>query len=379
MKKILFVTGTRAEYNLLKPIIDKVIKSKKIEYSLVVTGMHLLPQYGNTYKLIQNEGIKIDAKLKIKVRKKGSEKMSLELGKMILGLSTIIKKINPNITVVLGDRTEALAATCASAYQNIPVAHIHAGDKADSLMIDESTRQAITSMSHLYFCASKNSAKRLNKMGLENWRIHNVGAPGLDNIKNKKYTNTKEIKKKLNLKEEEKFVLIVFHPIPADLKNSIKGIKNIIKAVKKLKIKAIAIYPNSDFGTEEIIYHLKKSNITSFNNLSNKDYLGLLNNAEALIGNSSSGIIEAPSFHLPVVNIGERNKHREQAKNIILVDYEFNNILKGINKAINHKFKKSLQKLVNPYGNGTASKKIVKILEQCLKKDKEELLLKKGE
>ncbi len=328
--------------------------------------MHLMPEFGETIKEIKKDGFKIH-KIGATYREDSKESMADFVGELIRLLTKEVKKIKPDIILILGDRGEMLAGAVVGAYLTIPVVHIHGGDVTST--VDEFSRHAITKLSHIHLAATKNSAQRIEKMGEDKWRIFVVGAPGLDEILNEKLLSKKEIAKKYNLNLAEPILLVIQHPVSAEIENSVKQIKETMEAIKELSLQAIVIYPNADAGGRKMIKVIEKYAknlfIKIYKNVPRKDYLSLMNIASVMIGNSSSGTIEAPSFHLPMVNIGGREKGRERTINIIDVEYDKKQIKEAVKKAIYDKnFLAKLKNCKNPYGDGKAGPKIAKILRK---------------
>jgi len=365
-RKICVTTGTRAEYGLLKPIIDEISKNKKLELHLIVTGMHLSKKHGYTINEIIKDGFKIHSKINMIPDGNSSYFMANALGKGIIEFSKIFKKVQPDINLILGDRGEAFASALAASHMNIPNAHIHGGDRTMA-GIDEYVRHAITKISNLHFAATKKSKQRIIQLGENQKFVFFTGSPGIDQIKNNYISSKIELEKEYNFKLTGNEIILLQHPVTTQIQLSKKQIDNTLKAIKKLKIPTICISPNSDAGNLEIFQAIKKaasdlSFINLYSNMPRKDFLGLLKHCGLLVGNSSSGIIEASYFKIPVVNIGIRQKNREKGNNVIDVKDDSNRIYVAINKIINSKSKQK-QKNEYVYGNGNASKKIVKVLE----------------
>lgn len=367
-RTIAVVTGTRAEYGILKPLLEKIKKSDNLDLKLIVTGMHLLKDHGNTIAEIKADGFKVAGVVEMYDNAiDDSRHHSLALAKGVAGFTNLFFNLKPDMLVVFGDRLEPLAATLASIGLSLPVAHIHGGDKTDSGHIDESIRHALSRFSHLHFTATLGHVGRLIKMGEEPRRIFRVGALGLDSIVNQEITDKKRLFKKLNLATDKKTMVCVFHPLYTEIAAAGKQMEEILQAVKFFKLQTVVIYPNNDSGSSEIIKEIKKNEnisfIKIFANLKHGDYVSLLARADVLIGNSSSGIIEALSLGLPAVNIGLRNVGREHGENVIFTKVRKNEIIKAIRKALYEKdFKKQVAKSKNPYGEGKTSARIVKIL-----------------
>jgi len=362
-RKILYISGTRADYGLMKSVLREIEQNPKLNLEIIVTGMHLMKEFGITLREIEKDGFKIH-KINVIYEEDNKESMANFIGKFIQLLTKKIKKIKPDIILLLGDRGEMLAGAIVGAYLTIPVAHLHGGEITST--VDEFSRHAITKLAHIHFPATKKSAERIIKMGEEPWRVHVVGAPGLDTILNSKLLSRDEIGKKFPIKSKEPFILLIQHPVTTEIEEAGKQMEETMKAIKELKINTIVIYPNSDAGGRKIIKVIKKySNekfIHSYKSINHLDYLSLMKHAAVMVGNSSSGIIEAPSFKLPVVNIGIRQEGRERANNIIDVPYNKEKIKKAIKIALSKEFKVKLKKCKNPYGDGKTGKRVANIL-----------------
>ncbi len=373
-KKILIITGTRAEYGLLKSTIERIMKSKILSLCLVATGMHTLKEYGNTMEDIKKDRVPVNYVVPILK----SDDMLSALSKEIEGIKNICLKEKPAAILVLGDRDEPFAGAIVGGHLKIPVFHIHGGD-VSGYSVDDYIRQAITKFSHLHFTASQKSYERVLSSGEEKWRVFKVGAPGLDILNKISYLSKDQLAAKFNLKTDKKWLVVLQHPTPLD-KIAIKDqIEPTLKAVATIPAEKIIIYPNSDTGSDIFIKVIKKykqnKDFFIFKNLDRSVYLSLLKNSDALVGNSSSGIIEAGFFHLPVVDIGNRQLGRERENNVIEALYDYHQVKIAINKAFSSKFKKHCNNTKNPYGSGQAAKKIIKIIEDNI--DKPELFYKK--
>ena len=364
-QKISITTGTRSEYGILRELIKEISKSKKLELYLLVTGMHLSKKFGYTINEIKKDKIPIHAKIKMIPSGNTPYDMSVSLGKGIIGFSKIFKKIKPDLNVVLGDRDEALASALAASHMNIPNAHIHGGEISQG--IDEYNRHAITKISNIHFAATKKSKERIIKMGENRRNVILTGSPSIDEIKMSKISSKHELEKKYLVDLDKPLFLLIQHPVTTEFEKSDLQIKMTLDALSKLKNQTIAILPNSDAGNEQIINQLrifsKKCNFLKvFPNLPRNDYLGFLRYCSALIGNSSSGIIEGSYLHTPVVNIGIRQLGREKDVNVIDVPiFSKSLILNALKKSLKKKNKKIKNSSI--YGTGNASKKIVQYLE----------------
>ena len=365
-RKIVYITGTRADYGLMFSVLNAIKNHPKLDLILIVTGMHLMSEFGKTIKEIEKDNFEL-YQIKEIYEKDDKASMAGFVGRCINKFVDAFNCIHPDIILLLGDRGEMLAGAVAGAYMNIPVAHIHGGDVSGT--VDEPVRHAITKLSHIHFPATKKSAERIIKTGEEKWRVHVVGAPGLDTILNEKVIESKEIARKYDLNLSKPIVLMVQHPVTTESDDAVKQVRETLNAIVELKHQTILIYPNADAGGRRMIKAIKKYEkydfIKTFKSLPHKEYLSLMKIANVMVGNSSSGIVEAPSFHLPVVNIGTRQQGRERAGNVIDVDYNRNEIIKGIRKALHDKkFKEKVKKCKSPYGDGKAGERIVKILSE---------------
>jgi len=363
-KNVLIITGTRADYGLLKPVIEAMQKSKKLIPKLLVTGMHTLKKYGLTINDIKKDKMPVSCIVKIRE----NDDMLTSLSKEIVGIKKFCEKNKPDLILVLGDRDEMLAGAIVGAHLGIPVAHIHGGDISGNCNVDELNRHAVTKLSHLHFPATQKSYQRVIRLGEERWRVFNVGAPGLDSLSKMKFLNKKEIARKFRLDTNKKWFLVIQHPVPLEKISIKQQFRPTLLAVSRFDSEKIILYPNSDTGSNFIINesskYKNKKYYHVFKNLDRIVYLSLLKHSNVIIGNSSSGIIESSYFKLPAVNIGNRQKGREYSQNVIHVDYNEKKIKKAVELALSKKFKNICRKIKSPYGNGAASRKIVKIIEK---------------
>ncbi|QCH26955.1 UDP-N-acetylglucosamine 2-epimerase [Clostridium tyrobutyricum] len=368
MRKILVVTGTRAEYGLLYWTMERINEDNELKLQLIVTGNHLVSEYGYTVETIKKDGFKIDEEIDMMINSNKKSGIAKSMGLELIQMAQAFDKLKPDLMLILGDRYEIfIAATCAM-IMNIPIAHMNGGESTEGL-VDEQIRHAITKMSHIHFPGAEYYRKRIIKMGEESWRVFNVGQAGIENVKRLKLLNKEQLEEKLNIKLDKKIFIITYHPVTLDVENIGQQVDNLLEAVKRFDAIYIFTYPNADFGSEIIINKIKKfvkenSNANIFYNLGQKIYLSLLKYADVMIGNSSSGIIESPIFKLPVVNIGDRQKGRLRNNNIIDTRYTHDSIYNGIYKALfNKEFKNKLKDLQNIYGDGLTSEKIVDVIK----------------
>ena len=362
--KILFVTGSRSEWGYIRPILD-ILKKKKIKTNICLTNMHLLDSYGYTLNEIKNDGYKINEKIYMALDGYNTYTMTKSLGVFMISFTDMLLRIKPNWVIIAGDRSESFAACVVAAYNNIPTAHIQAGELSGN--IDGQSRHAIGKFSHLHFCANNEFAQRLKKMGEQNFRIKTVGSPQLDELNNiNNFKKKKKIFEKLNIENLNKYLLVVYHSVTEEFYNTEKNFNVFFDSLKKISLPKVCILPNNDAGSNIIKTNILKERMSDFyifDNINREKYLYILKNASCIVGNSSSGIIEAPTFKIPCVNIGRRQNKRLKTKNVIdVLTHNKNAITKAINKALSKKFKDKLKNLKNPYGNGRSSKEIVDIL-----------------
>lgn len=365
-KKIAITTGSRAEYGILRSLIHEINQNKNFELLLVVTGSHLSKNHGMTIKEIIKDGIKISSKININPKGQESFDSATSMGKAVIEFAKFFKKSKPDINIILGDRYEMFASAIASYQMNIPNVHIHGGDRSGGL--DEYTRHAITKISNIHFTATKMSSERIRKMGEKSKTIFHTGSLAIDEILNHNITKKQELEKKYKIKLNGKNILLIQHPVTTENENVQKQISKTLQAILKIKKDIIIIGPNSDTGNKFIQKKIKEvsknnNNVKVFDNIPRQDFLGLLNNCGVLVGNSSSGIIEASLFKIPVVNIGVRQQNREQGPNVMNVK-EFSE--KKIEIAIKKAFSKNKTelKISKIYGNQRVAKKMINILEK---------------
>lgn len=373
-RKISVITGSRAEYGILRPVLQEIQSNKKLQLYLIVSGMHLSKKHGLTINEIEDDGFSIYATVDMMPKGNSTYYMSVALGKGIVEFSKVFKKLKPDINLVLGDRDEVLASTIAAYHMNIPNAHIHGGDRSRG-GIDEYNRHAITKMSNIHFAATKKSYDRIIKMGENPKMVFLTGSPSVDEISKNKITSRINLAKRYPFAFAGNEILLLQHSVTTQSELSGKYMQSTLEAIVKTKRPTIAIAPNSDTGSKEIFNHLllyanKYSFITMYPSIPRSDYLGMIKYCGVLVGNSSSGMIDASYFNTPVVNIGVRQEGRERGMNVIDVS-EGNP--KSIHRAILDAFKmRKHGRLANEhiYGNGTASKKIIHYLEKInLNKD----------
>jgi len=366
MRKIAFLTGSRGEWGYIRPIVRLIDEDPEMDYQILATHMQLLPEFGMAVNEIQRDGFEVHEKLYMTLDGYTNQTMTKSLGLLRIELTTSLTRLKPDLLLLAGDRGEQLMGAIAGGHLGIPCAHIQAGELSGN--IDGIVRHSITKLVHLHFAANEEFAERVLKMGEQSFRVHNVGAPQLDELTSGDYTPENELNKQFNFNNDETVLLAVQHPVTEEEDLAAIHIRETIGALKQLGEKTIMIYPNADGGSAEVrkaLQKLKGTNIQLYRNLPRRDYLGLMRRASVIIGNSSSGILEAPTFGLAAVNIGRRQNGRPQAENVVNVEnYLREDILQGIEKAISKEFQLSASRAINPYGDGKSSEKIFTILKE---------------
>jgi len=363
--KVCFITGTRAEYSLLKPLIFEMLKDNFFEVKIIATGMHLSPEFGLTYKDIEKDGLLIDEKIEILLSSDTPVGISKAMGLGMISFSEAFERLRPDLIIGLGDKFELFSSISAAMIGRIPVAHLHGGESTEGV-IDEPMRHAITKMSHIHFTSTEFYRKRVIQLGENPMTVFNVGAIGLDNLKNLKLLTKKQLEKELNFNFGEKNIIFTFHPVTLEKDTSIKHITEIFKALDRFKdIRIIFTKGNADTGGR-IINSLIENFVVGnsersvvFTSLGQLRYLSTLQFVDAMVGNSSSGIIEMPSFKKATINIGDRQRGRIKASSVIDCYPKEKDIVDAINKVYDVEFQKALEKVVNPYWQGGATEIII--------------------
>ena len=369
MRKIAVVTGTRADYEgYLKPLMKLIDQDSDLKLIPIFTGMHLLPAFGDTHELVERDFPK-SVKVEMNLEGDSLKDMANYFASGVKNFTDYFTNNKPDILVVLGDRSESLAAAFAAMYLNIPIAHINGGDISGGT-IDESIRHALTKIAHIHLVHTQENAERVRKMGEDKNRIFVVGALTLDTILNKNLPSKKAVFENCKLDPTKITFLVVQHPVTILKDQGYSQMRELLSALKEVNKQTVMLYPNCDAGGMKLIDLIKKYEnennfLKVFKNLPHEEYLTLMKSSKLMIGNSSSGIIEAPSFKIPVINIGKRQSGRSRTENIIDVKPEKKEILESINFALSDKeFLKKLQSCKNKFGDGKASEKIVKILKE---------------
>lgn len=367
MRRIAVVTGTRAEYGLLRHLMHLLRATAAVNLGVVVAGMHLAPQFGKTVTEVEQDGFTIVGRVDMLFDNDDLPAMAKSVGIGIYGIAQALESFRADLCVVLGDRVEAFAGAAAASLQGIPVAHIHGGD-AGTAGLDESMRHAITKLAHLHFTASELSRRRVLQMGERSEHVWNVGAVGLDLLLHSDVVPRALLCERLGLPRGE-FVLAVLHPVPTNPPETAALVEETLNALETVGMPVLLVYPNADSGGRSMIAAIEgwaaRPWLRVERHLPRDLYASALKHASVMVGNSSSGIIEAPAFGTPVVNVGTRQAGRERAANVIDVPPDRQAIRDGINKALHDPvFREGLKHLENPYGDGRASERIARVLTE---------------
>jgi len=379
-RKICVVTGTRAEYGLLYWLMKEIQGDPSLELQIIATGMHLSPEYGLTYKKIEEDGFTINEKVEMLLSSDTPVGIAKSVGLGVIGFADAFAHQKPDILVVLGDRYEILAAAQAAMIARIPIAHIHGGETTEGA-IDEAIRHAITKMSHFHFTAAAPYRKRIIQLGEAPERVMNYGAPGLDNIKKLKLLNRAAFEKAIKFSLGKMSFLVTYHPVTLSAANPDQSFKELTNALDQFpEAKIIFTKANADTAGRTINYNIEKyveqnpQRAKVFTSMGQLLYLSAVKNVDIVIGNSSSGIIEVSSFRKPTVNIGQRQQGRLKADSIIDCAEKKQAIIAAIKKGLSSEFKNVLKNTKNPYGSGNAS---LKIKDYLKKASLENILMKK--
>lgn len=367
LKTIGVVTVSRSDYGLYTSILRKITSDPDLVLKLFVSGTHLSEEFGSTYRNIEADGFEITERIENNISSDLPKSISSAMGLGTIGFAEAYQKHNIDILLVLGDRYEMHSAVVAALPFQIPVAHIHGGEVTEGA-IDNSLRNSITKLSHIHFAATEVSRQNIINMGEEPWRIVVCGAPGLETIYSFNPSDKISLADQFCVNFDDNPLLVTYHPVTLEQMNTEWQVQQLLEALRVVKLPIIFTMPNADTHYKiirqmftEFTQECTKSKI--YENLGSKDYINLMTYVAAMVGNSSSGIIEAPSLELPVVNIGSRQQGRERAPNVIDVGYDQSEIVKGIKKAISPKFKYSLRGITNPYMKGNTSGLIVNHLK----------------
>jgi GDP/UDP-N,N'-diacetylbacillosamine 2-epimerase (hydrolysing) len=364
-RKVLAVSGTRADYGLMRPVFT-AIREQGLDLEIAATGMHLMQEFGLTLNEILEDGIPVR---RVEATSQGDDRPSMArfLGEFIGGFTRVAEDVRPDIILLLGDRAEMLGGAAVGAYLAIPVAHVHGGDLSST--VDDPVRHAITKLSHLHFAATEASAERIRRLGEDPSRVFVVGAPSLDVLLHEPAEERETLFSRNGLMPDRPLVLVLQHPVTVEVEEAASQMRETLRAVEAVQLPALVLYPNADAGGRAMIRVIREFAHLPFlrvlPHLPHRDYLAFLRQAAVLVGNSSSGIIEAPALHLPVVNIGTRQQGRERAENVLDAGYGHVEIEGAIRRAVSDLgFQEQVKRCRNPYGDGHAGERIARILSE---------------
>jgi len=367
-RKICVITGTRAEYGLLYWLMKEIDADKDLQLQIIATGMHLSSEFGNTYQQIESDGFVIDNKVDIELTSDSEIGISRSMGLGMIRFAKALDNLKPDLCLVLGDRFEIFSAVSAAMIAKIPVAHLHGGESTEGL-IDESIRHSITKMSHLHFVATNEYKNRVIQLGELPGRVFNVGGLGIDNINKLKLLSKESFEKAINFKLGEKNILVTFHPVTLEHSTAEIQFKELLDSLDELKdTKIIFTKANSDTDGRVINsmidnYVSSHVNTISFASMGQLNYLSALQFMDGVVGNSSSGLLEAPSFKIGTIDIGDRQKGRIKTNSVISCLSKKESISQSLNNLYSKDFQDILKNTKNPYGSGGASKKILNIVK----------------
>lgn len=370
MKKICIVSGTRAEYGLLKPLMQELEQSPHFKLQIIATAAHLAPEFDSTYQLIEKDGFLIDEKVEMLLSADTGTSIAKSMGVGMIGYADALKRLQPDALVILGDRYEMLAVASTASVLKIPIIHLHGGEITEGAY-DDAFRHAITKLSHLHFTSTETHRKRVIQMGEQPENAHNVGAIGIDNIRQLSLLSKEELEKELNLKFLKYNYQVTFHPETLSEISAKEQFQVLLNAIENDK-NSFFVFTKANADTDGRIINqmidafVKEhpQNAKAFSTLGSLRFLSVLKLSDGIIGNSSSGIVEAPSLGIPTINIGNRQKGRTQSKSVINVEVNAVKILEALQQTKNESFIGSLNGIENPYGNGNTTAKIMKVLSQ---------------
>ena len=370
-RKICVITGTRAEYGLLRWVMQGVKDDPELTLQVIATGMHLSPEFGLTYREIERDGFQIDRKVEMLTSSDTPVGIAKSMGLGLIGFADALNELRPDLIVVLGDRFEIFAAVAAALVARIPVAHLHGGETTQGAF-DEALRHSITKMSHLHFVAAEEYRRRVIQLGEQPERVFLVGGLGIDNIKCLKLLDHAELEASLDFKLGLKNLLITFHPVTLETATAVDQMAELLAALAELKdTQLIFTLPNADTDGRALIgmvhqFVAQHVNAHAFASLGQLRYLSCIDHVDGVVGNSSSGLLEVPSFKKGTINIGDRQRGRLQAESVINCEPTRQGIAVALEKLYSAEFQASLSQIHNPYGEGGASEKVIKTIKHCV-------------
>jgi GDP/UDP-N,N'-diacetylbacillosamine 2-epimerase (hydrolysing) len=368
MRKICVITGTRAEYGLLRWVMQGIHDDPELVLQIIATGMHLSPEFGLTYQAIEQDGFKIDRKVEMLTSSDTPVGIAKSMGLGLIGFADALNDLKPDLILVLGDRFEIFSAVSAALVARIPVAHLHGGEATEGL-IDEAIRHAITKMSHLHFVAAEAYRRRVVQLGEQPDRVFLVGGLGIDNIKRLQLLDRAELEASLDFKLGHKNLLITFHPVTLERATAANQMEELLAALAVLKDRQLIFtLPNADTDGRALIKRVEQfvaqhPNARAYTSLGQLRYLSCVTHVDGVVGNSSSGLAEVPSFKKGTINIGDRQRGRLQAASIINCEPNRESISAALQKLYSTDFQEGLSQVKNPYGEGGASTAIISVIK----------------
>ncbi|TOG45033.1 UDP-N-acetylglucosamine 2-epimerase (hydrolyzing) [Vibrio parahaemolyticus] len=368
-KKVAVFTGTRAEYGLLFWLLKDIQSDPDLTLQLLVSGMHLSPEFGETYKQIEKDGFSIDEKIEILLSSDSAVGTAKSMGLGVLGFADALSRLAPDVLVILGDRFEALAAAQTAMILRIPIVHLHGGEITEGAY-DDAIRHAITKLSYLHATSTEEYRQRVIQLGESPERVKNIGAIGLDHLKRASFMDTQELSESLNFSIDKPYFLVTYHPVTLGEEAPEESFQALLDALDTFPDhQVILTYPNADDGGRRIIPMLEEyarcnpERVLAIPSLGQVRYLSAVKHAAAVIGNSSSGIIEVPAFDVPTVNIGSRQKGRLAAKSVLNAAATKESISNAVSLAVSRKYKAENENIANPYGQGDSSKQVIEMIK----------------
>ena len=369
-RKICVITGTRAEYGLLRWVMQGIKDEPELTLQIIATGMHLSPEFGLTYREIENDGFQIDRKVEMLTSSDTPVGIAKSMGLGLIGFADALNELQPDLMMVLGDRFEIFAAVAAALVARIPVAHLHGGEKTEGA-VDEALRHSISKMSHLHFVAVEEYRQRVIQLGEQPERVFLVGGLGIDNIKRLKLLDRAELEASLDFKLWQKSLLITFHPVTLEASTAAEQMSELLAALSALNnTQLVFTLPNADTDGRALIKMVEQfvaehPNSRAYTSLGQLRYLSCIAHVDGVVGNSSSGLTEVPSFKKGTINIGDRQRGRLQAASVINCEPTSTAIEFALRKLYSTDFQETLPQVVNPYGEGGAAEKVVNTLKSC--------------
>lgn len=368
MRKVCVVTGTRAEYGLLRWVIEGIRQSSELELQIIATGTHLSPEFGLTVNEIEADGYQVDRKVEMLLSSDTAVGVGKSMGLGMIGFADALDELKPDLLLLLGDRYELLAAASAAMVARIPIAHLHGGETTQGAF-DESIRHSLTKMSHLHFVAAEEYRRRVIQLGEAPEHVFHVGGLGIDNILHLELLSRDELEAELGFKLGPRNLLVTFHPVTLENKSSARQMDELLAALAELEeTHLIFTMPNADTDGRVLFRQIEDfcahhSNAVAYTSLGQLHYLSCVQHVDGVVGNSSSGLLEVPSFKKGTINVGDRQRGRLRAESVIDCEPERASIREALNRLFSQEFRSLLPAVDNPYGNGGASDAIVKTLE----------------